>query len=204
MELIVESETQPIDPMNMHWFYKIFCKDPSVTKSYIGRTTNIKGRIGCHKTKSKLSDQSLYSFIRENGGWDNFSVDVLHKCVCDDKTATFLEYSLIKMNTDTLNSQLPCITEKTVYNKEKCRQHYLVKKNCDCGWSGSKMDWSHHLKSKKHRAFCIDRFENQISSQSLKDQIGVDSPVCLVVYDGKEVTEIVTEDGLNGCIQSHL
>jgi hypothetical protein len=204
MELIVESESQPIDPMNMYWFYKIYCKDPNVTKSYIGRTTNFKGRIGCHKTKSKLSDQALYSFIRENGGWDNFNVDVLHKCVCNDSTATFIEYSLIKMNTNNLNSYIPCITDRNVYNKEKCKQHYAVKKECECGWIGSKMDWSHHLKSKKHRAFCIERFEKQIKVHDLDHQIGIENPDCLVIYDGMNSKEIVTIDGLNGCDESHV
>ena len=205
MELIAENESQPIDPMNMFYFYKIHCKDESVNRSYIGSTTNYRSRINCHKTKSKLSDQPLYSFIRENGGWDNFKVDVLHKCVCSDQTAKFIEYSLIKTNDNNLNTNTPMIIDKAVYNKEKCRQHYAVKKSCECGWTGSKMDWTHHLKSKKHTAYCIKKFEKDILQHDLDTKLGVQNNThCLIIGDGNKKLKIESIGGLNGPHESHI
>ena len=151
------------DPLNVFFFYKISCKNPDITKCYIGKTINIKNRLANHKTKSKISESPLYVFIRNNGGFENFKFEILHKCLCNDATSIFIEYSLIKSYDDTFNIQTPYLGEKNDYNKNVCKQHYKIKVNCECGWEGSKMNYSKHIKTnKKHRQFCIDKFEKQL------------------------------------------
>ena len=62
------------------YVYKISCNDPAVLDFYIGSTVNIIGRTACHRTKcSKNSKVRLYEFINYNGGWDNWSVDVIEE-----------------------------------------------------------------------------------------------------------------------------
>jgi predicted GIY-YIG superfamily endonuclease len=53
-------------------FYKIFCKDVSITDLYIGHTTNFVQRKSAHKQscvnpKSANHNFKLYTVIRENG-----------------------------------------------------------------------------------------------------------------------------------------
>lgn len=150
------------DPLNVFFFYKISCKNPDVAKCYIGKTINIKSRIATHKTKSKISELPLYVFIRNNGGFENFKIEILHKCLCNEATSTFIEYSLIK-SCDTINIQTPFLGDKNNYNKNICKEHYKIKVDCECGWSGSKMNHCKHIKtSKKHREFCIKKFEKDL------------------------------------------
>lgn len=150
------------DPLNVFFFYKISCKNPDVSKCYIGKTINIKSRIATHKTKSKISELPLYVFIRNNGGFENFKIEILHKCLCNEATSTFIEYSLIK-SCDTINIQTPFLGDKNNYNKNICKEHYKIKVDCECGWSGSKMNHCKHIKtSKKHREFCIKKFEKDL------------------------------------------
>lgn len=151
------------DPLSVFFFYKISCKDESITKCYIGKTTNIKSRVANHKTKSKISEQPLYVFIRMHGGFDNFNFQVLHKCLCNESTSIFIEKSLIKSFDDVINIQIPYLGEKGYYNRDKCREHYKIQQTCACGWNGSKMNYAKHVKtSAKHRAYCIEKFEKDL------------------------------------------
>ena len=59
--------------------YKLCCKDTTINQIYVGHTTNINKRKHNHKTNccnSNLQNYNLfvYNFIRENGGWDNWSI----------------------------------------------------------------------------------------------------------------------------------
>jgi hypothetical protein len=188
MELITESDpvnsflfsatsigTDLNDPLCVYFFYKISCKNPSVTKCYIGKTTNIKTRIANHKTKSKISDYPLYVFIRNNGGFDNFKFEILHKCLCNEKLSIYIERSLIMSNDDVINYQIPYAGEKGHYNKNKCKEHYKIQRTCECGWVGSKMNQSKHVKtSAKHRQYCIEKFEKEL--ETLVYHIGENGP----------------------------
>jgi len=59
--------------------YQIECKDPTITKTYAGHSTNLikrrqKHKEICNKHNSKGHNSYVYQFIRENGGWDNWQV----------------------------------------------------------------------------------------------------------------------------------
>ena len=70
---------------NTH-FYKIVCKDTSITECYVGRTKDLTRRESEHKfccitENCRLYHKRLYQFIRENGGFDNFEVILIEtKC----------------------------------------------------------------------------------------------------------------------------
>lgn len=71
--------------------YKLYCKDPSITKIYIGYTTNLKDRLCVHRRvclfpKHKSHNQRTYRFIRENGSWDNWTYEILEEFSCNNKT----------------------------------------------------------------------------------------------------------------------
>jgi len=69
--------------------YKIVCNDLSITDVYVGHTTEFTKRKSQHKcTVSNVKDRSysthLYKVIRENGGWDNYSMIEIEKYPCSD------------------------------------------------------------------------------------------------------------------------
>ena len=68
-------------------FYKIYCKDESINELYIGHTTNFVQRKHAHKNscnneKSPCYPLKVYKTIRENGGWNNWTMDIIafHNC----------------------------------------------------------------------------------------------------------------------------
>jgi len=64
--------------------YKIFCLDPSVTDTYVGSTLNLQKRKSYHKysCNTNNSNQYLYRFIRDNGGFDNWEFELLETFPC--------------------------------------------------------------------------------------------------------------------------
>lgn len=146
-------------PVYPYFFYQIVCNDPFIKKCYIGKTKDFKNREATHKSKSFYCDIPLYQVIRMHGGWNNWSMKLYHKSMCDDPSSIYIEFAIIKQfkdnGYDLLNCQSPCDYPRQEYNKIKCREHYAIKKECACGWFGSKMDWAHHQKSKRHQLFIV-------------------------------------------------
>ena len=63
----------------LYYFYKISCKDVNIQDCYVGQTTNFKSRCNDHKSccnneKSKQYNRKVYQFIRDNGGWVNWTI----------------------------------------------------------------------------------------------------------------------------------
>jgi hypothetical protein len=93
--------------------YKLCCKNPTVTDIYIGHTTNFTQRKNSHKTSccnenSKNYNQNVYQFIRQNGGWDNWSMVQIELKNCKDKReAELIEHTFIQELKATLNVNNP-------------------------------------------------------------------------------------------------
>jgi hypothetical protein len=69
--------------------YKIVCNDLSITGCYVGHTTDFTRRkyghrFCCDDEKTKIYDFRVYSTIRENGGWNNWSMVEIEKYPCKD------------------------------------------------------------------------------------------------------------------------
>ena len=70
--------------------YKIVCNDPTIEDIYVGSTSNIKRRIlqhkkACYNRCKKSYHRKLYTFMRNNGGFDKFEFVELEKIVCNNK-----------------------------------------------------------------------------------------------------------------------
>lgn len=108
-------------------FYKISCKDEKIKDCYIGSTCNFNvrkwGHKSCSTKKTKKPDIYLYKFIKENGGWDNFKMEILERLDCKDKEEVRNnERHLIDFHKGTLNDNQPGRTKKQ-YKKEKLRDY---------------------------------------------------------------------------------
>jgi len=106
-------------------FYKIFCKDVSITDLYIGHTTNFVQRKSGHKQsclnpKSSNYKLKLYNVIRENGGWTNWQMDIIayHHCKDQYEARTKEQEYFISYNA-TLNSIEPM-------PRPKCEKQLIV------------------------------------------------------------------------------
>lgn len=150
-------EELPFLSSQTYYFYKITCNDVLVKKCYIGKTKCLKNREATHKSNCKANNINLYETIRNHGNWINWKMELVHKCICDEIASTYIECALIKQykekGYEILNKQFPEDYPKQAYNKKKCKEHYQIQKICECNWVGSKMDWSHHLKSKRHALY---------------------------------------------------
>ena len=69
--------------------YKIVCNDLDIKDCYVGHTTDFVRRKVAHKYNCNAENDKSYNFklykkIRENGGWNNFSIVLIEKYPCND------------------------------------------------------------------------------------------------------------------------
>ena len=122
--LLVNMPSKPIDYSKTH-FYKIVCKDLSISDCYVGHTTDFTKRKSKHKGKYSLEGNRdyhlyVYQFIRNNGGWDNFDMILIKTVECNNSLeARKIERELIEELKATLNQRIPIISneEKKEYKK---------------------------------------------------------------------------------------
>ena len=108
--------------------YKIVCLDPTITDLYVGSTTNLIRRKCAHKNtciniNNKHHNLYVYTFIRDNGGFENWQFVVVRR-YNNIKTKEELlrkERKYIDKLKPTLNKHLPLQTPAEYYvkNKEK-------------------------------------------------------------------------------------
>ncbi len=121
--------------------YKICCKDiSSITEIYVGSTTDIRKRkwrhkSSCNNENTKIYNNNVYQFIRNNGGWSNWDMIEIEKYnAIDGYDATKRERYYIEELKATLNSYIPSRTQKEwcednkEYIYEKRKNHYIENK----------------------------------------------------------------------------
>lgn len=59
--------------------YKISCKDENCKDIYVGETCDFIRRKYAHKHQSQNKNVFLYNVIMDNGGWDNWNMEVIEK-----------------------------------------------------------------------------------------------------------------------------
>ena len=146
--------------------YKITCIDPNVTDKYVGHTTNFVQRKNAHKNsvkneKSNCYNLKLYKIIRENGGWENWRMEMVYFYNCKNLHEAKLkeqEY-FIELNA-TLNSIEPVKPKNNnppIYkltdaaNFDKIQQSNMPFKCEPCNYeSNNRKDYNKHLRTKKH------------------------------------------------------
>jgi hypothetical protein len=133
----------PLTPINYEngLIYKIVCNDPTITDIYIGSTTNfIKRKYShkwdCNNEKSKYYNYYVYQFIRENGGWSNWSLVLIEYYNCNNKLELEKrERYYIEELKATLNKQVPTRTQKEYREdhkeilKEQYKEYYEIHKD---------------------------------------------------------------------------
>uniref|UniRef100_A0A6C0LR70 C2H2-type domain-containing protein n=1 Tax=viral metagenome TaxID=1070528 RepID=A0A6C0LR70_9ZZZZ len=148
--------------------YKITCKDPTVKDVYVGHTTNFVQRKHAHKqsctnNKSSNYDCKLYEVIRNNGGWNNWFMEIVGFFNCNDHyEARKKEQEYFELLRATLNSIEPMpkpkpkianggqLSEKNEYYCEICKVKFQNSKCMDI-----------HNQSKKHI-----KKQNNVSEQT--------------------------------------
>ena len=96
--------------------YQLVCKDVDILDRYIGRTINFVNRKNAHKNSCKNTTSPhyqlyVYQFIRENGGFDNWSMIEVEKYPCKNKfEASKRERYWFEKLHATLNRQVPSRT----------------------------------------------------------------------------------------------
>jgi hypothetical protein len=105
--------------------YKLCCKDTSIIDIYIGHTTNFNQRKHNHKTSccnenTKNHNLHVYKFIRNNGGWDNWTMIQIEEFNCNNsREATIRERYWIELLKSTLNMINPFTSlEEKVFQKQ--------------------------------------------------------------------------------------
>jgi len=104
--------------------YSITCNDKQINNKYIGSTINFRSRCHQHKyhTNNPLSikyNYVLYKTIRDNGGFDNWTINIIEEINCESKTdARQQEQKYILENNSSLNmcKAYSTIEEKKIYN----------------------------------------------------------------------------------------
>jgi hypothetical protein len=97
--------------------YKIVCNDLNIKDIYVGHTTNFdKRKIGhkscCNNINGKSYHFNVYQCIRDNRGWDNWSMIEIEKYKCNDKyEACKRERHFIESLKATLNQNIPSRTD---------------------------------------------------------------------------------------------
>ena len=110
-------------------FYKIGCNDLNTTQCYVGHTTDIRKRktkhkTVCHNEKSNNHNLTVYKFIRENGGWNNWTMLLIEQRACDNALdACRRERELIEELQSELNDVMPSRSKKEWVedNKDKVK-----------------------------------------------------------------------------------
>ena len=120
--------------------YKLVCNDRMIPDIYIGHTTNFRYRQFAHKNSCYNSNHhnyncTVYEFIRNNHGWENWRMEVLEECNCKNSTeARARERFWIESLKPSLNVRIPNRTKKeygTTYSKnyyQKNRDRILKQK----------------------------------------------------------------------------
>ena len=140
--------------------YKITCKDANVPDVYVGHTINFVQRKHAHK-QSCISNKSpnynckLYNVIRNNGGWNNWNMDIIHFFNCKDHfEARQKEQEYFVSLNATLNSVEPMpkpinVTENTIKNSDVLDKQFVCEK-CDIDCDTVELLETHN-NTKKHK-----------------------------------------------------
>jgi hypothetical protein len=102
-------------------FYKLCCRDPSVTETYVGHTTNFTRRKAEHKYACNSgTNLYVYLFINSFGGWDNWDIIEICNRPCDNKRdAERIERGYVEELGATLNRNIPFHPQSEWYQDNK-------------------------------------------------------------------------------------
>lgn len=145
--------------------YKISCKDTSVTDLYVGHTINFVQRQLAHKyscinDKSSNYNCKLYQIIRKNGGWNNWTMNIVNFFNCVNKTEAREKeqeyYKLLGANLNSVEplSNKPKIKTRIITVKKDPKQQQFCCAICKYS-TCRKSQYDRHLVTSKHKTKTI-------------------------------------------------
>ena len=125
---------------------------------YVGSTTNFTKRkyhhkMTLHNERGNGFNLKLYKTIRENGGWEMFSMVIVKEYPCKNREECRTEEDRIMRDLKaTLNMVRPTgvDTEKRKATKEKHSKLAKQSFTCECGTTMMMGNRHAHLKTKRH------------------------------------------------------
>lgn len=146
----------------MHWIYWIYSKQEGVDRCYVGKTKDFEARkrhhkYSCNKETSHNYNCQVYKYIRENGGWDAFSMEILE--TCEDNVASTREFYWYNEKQAELNGNIPSRTIEQ-YRKQHSEQIYK-KITCECGCKINKSNIAAHRKTNQHKENMLKLLEDK-------------------------------------------
>jgi hypothetical protein len=168
--------------------YKITCIDDNIKDVYVGHTTNFVQRKHAHKQcciNEKYGNCKLYDVIRNNGGWNNWNMEIINFFNCKDHyEARIKEQEYFVLLNANLNSIEPLqkhkpkiIKEKLIFFCDKCNIycenlnlfeiHNNTNKHCTkiaknyycekCDYKCyKKYNWEKHINTSKHNQEALE------------------------------------------------
>jgi len=144
------------------YIYRIECREPAIIEKYWGSSCGIEAKRRCeHKSACNNPNHSnynysVYKFIREHGGWDNWLFIKVKNFPCANRTELNIEeQSYINNDQNCLNRNKAHRTEDE--RLESCRKTGKskcdIKINCNCGGKTDLQNKNQHEKSKKHQTY---------------------------------------------------
>ena len=129
--------------------YKITCKDETISDAYVGHTTNFVQRKYAHKMccindTTNTSNCKLYQVIRNNGGWNNWKMEIIDVISCNDMyDAKKKEQEYVVLLQANLNSVEPLPQPRRTNYRFYCEK---------CNFKCSKQSiYNKHLDTIKHQ-----------------------------------------------------
>lgn len=171
--------------------YKIICRDSSINEIYVGHTIDFASRKKSHKnncTKSNYEgyNSKVYKIIRENGGWNNWTMNIVAFFNCKNlEEAKEKEQEYFILLGGTLNSIEPMPKKKI---KEKITLHKIIKEQsnynnfryvCElCNFNCiKKSNYNIHLTTTKH-----NNNTNKINVETNKSKTSIFCKKCNKEY----------------------
>lgn len=151
--------------MVQYYFYRIVCRDISITDCYVGSTIDFGQRRRSHKfdcnTQTAINyNLPVYKFIRDNGGWANWSMVLIETDAFENKMeARRRERYCMENYRAALNSRVP----------SRSKREYMSRFNYDYYWKNR--EDLHAKKKIQHDCPCGGRFTNCSRAKHYRTQI---------------------------------
>ena len=163
-------------------FYKICCSSTNITKVFVGHTTNVNQRKHTLKkqTQSETYCSDMIEFIKNSGGWENWSLQILEKYECK----THIDIVLREIyHTDALNQKMNNLDNSNAVNGLNNGLNNGLKpgdnntidsvdKIFTCNYCNYRClkskHFKQHLMTRKH----MDEVQNQVASSAALNELG--------------------------------
>ena len=169
--------------------YKITCKEDNIKDLYVGHTTNFVQRKhlhkqGCVNEKATSYPCKLYKKIRECGGWDNWTMEIINFFNCKDHYEARIKeqeyFTLLNANLNSIEPLPKPKSEEKNENKNILQSSNLINESNNqivsnnaskfecliCEFKCSKpSSWKQHIDTSKHKNRTILNEKNLTKSK---------------------------------------